>query len=149
MTKEDVIKDLENNIYCRIQRSPIHGIGVFAVRDIPKGTNPFVTYMDFDTIAVPKKEIMENEKIPAAVKEMVKAFYVIQNGNIYCDARSFNEINIAYFLNHSDTPNLDVKEMNEESVFTANRDIAPGEELTADYSAYGDSYSSSDLYSLL
>ena len=140
MNKEDIIKDLENNIYCRIQRSPIHGVGVFAVRPIPKGTNPFVTYANVDVVAIPEKEIMENKKISDAVKEMVRAFYVIQNGMIYCDARSFNEINITYFLNHSDAPNLDVKEMDDESKFSANMDIAAGEELTADYSRYSDSY---------
>ena len=142
MTKEDVIKDLEKNIYCRIRPSPTHGVGVFAVKDIPKGTDPFVSYANVDVIAVPEAEIMENNKISDAVKEMVKAFYVIQNGNIYCDARSFNEINIAYFLNHSAAPNLDAKEINDETRFTANRDIAAGEELTANYSTYSDSYSS-------
>jgi SET domain-containing protein len=140
MTKEEVIKDLENNIYCRIQPSEIQGVGVFAIRNIPKGTNPFITYTNVETVAIPEKEIMENEKIPNAVKEMVKDFYVIQDGNLYCDARSLNEINITYFLNHSDTPNLDVNEINGESVFTANRDILVGEELTSNYSMYSDSY---------
>jgi SET domain-containing protein len=140
MTKEEIIKDLENNIYCRIQPSEIQGVGVFAIRNIPKGTNPFITYTNVETVAIPEKEIMENKKIPSAVKEMVKDFYVIQDGNLYCDARSLNEINITYFLNHSDTPNLDVNEIDGESVFTANRDILVGEELTSNYSMYSDSY---------
>lgn len=139
MTKEDIIKDLENNIYCRIQPSTIHGVGVFAIKNITKGTNPFITYMNIDVVAVPEKEIMENKKIPDAVKEMIRAFYVVQNGMIYCDARSLNEVNIPYFLNHSTTPNLDAKEIDDETNFTANRDIVPGEELTADYSTYSDS----------
>ncbi len=139
MTKEDIIKDLENNVYCRIQRSAIHGVGVFAVKNIAKGTNPFVIYTSVDTVAVPEKEIMENKKIPSTVKEMVKAFYAVQNGMIYCDARSLNEINITYFLNHSITPNLDVKEIDGETNFVTNRDIIQGEELTTDYSKYNDS----------
>jgi SET domain-containing protein len=139
MTKEDIIKDLENNIYCRIQKSDIHGVGVFAVKTIHKGINPFITYTSVDVVTVPEKEIMENKKIPDSVKEMIKAFYVVQNGMIYCDARSLNEINISYFLNHSTTPNLDTKEIDEETNFTANRDIVYGEELTADYSTYSDS----------
>ncbi len=140
MTKEDIIKDLESNIYCRIQRSPIHGVGVFAIRDIPKGANPFVTFIDIDVVPVPEKEIMGNPRIPEAVKEIVKAFYAIRNGNIYCDARSLNEINISYFLNHAEKPNLDVEEINEETHFTANRNIQAGEELTTDYSKFSDSY---------
>ena len=141
MTKDDIIQDLENNIYCRIQRSDIHGVGVFAIKEIPKDTNPFKTFINVDVVPIPEKEIMENEKIPQTVKDMIRAFYVVQDGNIYCDARSLNEINITYFLNHSDTPNLDVKEINEESVFTANKNITIGEELTSNYSHYSDSHS--------
>src|ERR1700722_2600650 len=138
MKKKDVIKDLEENIFCRIQRSPLHGVGVFAVKKIPKGTNPFKTYIDVDVIAVSEAEIMQNKKIPAAVKDMVKAFYAFQDGKIFCDARSFNEINISYFLNHSKKPNLNCEEIDKETVFTAKRTIAVGEELMVDYSAFSD-----------
>ena len=138
ISKKDIIKDLEKNIYCRIQPSKIQGVGVFAIIDIPKGKNPFVTYTDVETIGIPKDEIMKNKKIPKPIKEMVNAFYVIQDGKIYCDARSLNEINITYFLNHSDNPNLNVKEIGGESVFTAKRKIKKGEELTSDYLKYSD-----------
>ena len=33
--------NLKNNVYCRISRSKIHGVGVIAIKDIPKGINPF------------------------------------------------------------------------------------------------------------
>jgi SET domain-containing protein len=145
MNKKGILKDLEENIYCRIARSPIHGVGVFAIKKIPKGTNPFKTYIPVDAVAIPEKEIMKNKKIPKAVKEMVKAFYAIQDGKIYCDARSLNEINISYFLNHSEKPNMDATEINEESIFTANRRIQVGEELFANYSEYSDSYPESEL----
>jgi SET domain-containing protein len=138
MKKEDILKDLAENIYCRITRSPVHGVGVFAIKPIPKGTNPFKTFVDVDVVAIPKKDIMENETIPAAVKELVDSFYATQDGVIYCDARSFNEINISYFLNHADEPNLDTEEIDEETIFTANRDIAVHEELFADYRTFSD-----------
>lgn len=138
MTKEDIIKDLEENIYCRIARSPIEGVGVFAIREIPKGTRPLVTFADPEVIPIPEKEIAENKKIPAPVKEMVRSFYAAKDGIVYCSAHSFNEIDISYFLNHSKTPNLDTQEIDEESVFTANRAIHAGEELTVDYSAFSD-----------
>jgi SET domain-containing protein len=136
--KRDIIKDLEENIYCRISRSPIEGVGVFAIRKIPKGVQPLVTFADVDVVPVPEKEIMGNKKIPAAVKEMVRSFYATRDGVIYCSAHGFNEIDISYFLNHSDKPNLDVKEINEETVFTANRAIKPGEELTVNYKEFSD-----------
>lgn len=138
MTKKDILKDLEENIYCRIQRSPIHGVGVFAIKDIPKGRKPLVTFADVDVIPIPEKEIMDNKKISATVKEMVRGFYATRGGIVYCSAHSFNEIDISYFLNHSDKPNLDVEEINEETVFTANRVIKVGEELTVSYSEFSD-----------
>jgi SET domain-containing protein len=138
MDKKEIINDLENHIFCRIQRSAIHGVGVFAVKEIPKGTEPLITFNEVDAIPVPESEIMDNPKISDAVKEMVRAFYVIRDGNIYCDDRSFNEINISYFLNHAASPNLDTIERNEETHFIANRDIHVGEELTSDQSTYSD-----------
>ncbi len=41
MTKEELIKHLKNDVYCRLGVSKISGIGVIAIKDIPKGTNPF------------------------------------------------------------------------------------------------------------
>jgi len=38
--KEVILKKLENT-YCRLQPSMISGVGVFAIRDIPQGINPF------------------------------------------------------------------------------------------------------------
>ena len=38
--KQDILKNLENT-YCRIRTSKINGVGVFAIKDIPKGINPF------------------------------------------------------------------------------------------------------------
>ncbi len=138
MPKDDSIKDLEENIYCRIAPSKIEGVGVFAVRDIPKGTRPLITFSEADAIPIPEREIMDNPRIPAPVKEMVRSFYATQHGMIYCTAHSFNELDISYFLNRSDQPNLDVIEIDEETVFTANRDIKVGEELTVNYSEFSD-----------
>lgn len=38
MNKEALLKELANATYVMIKPSPLHGIGVFAIRDIPKGT---------------------------------------------------------------------------------------------------------------
>jgi SET domain-containing protein len=138
MTKDDIIKDLEQNVYCRIKKSPIEGVGVFAIKKIPKGTDPFAGYLDVRTISVPTGEILDNKNIPDAVKELVKSFYVFKDGKIECPAHSFNEINIGYFMNQSGTPNTDAKSADGEVTFIANRDIETGEELTSDYATFSD-----------
>lgn len=138
MTKKEIIKDLEKNVYCRIQRSPIHGVGIFAIKKIPKGAKPLHAKRTIKMVAIPEGDIMNNKRIPNAVKAMVASFYAKQDGCFYCPAHSFNQIDISYFLNHSSTPNLEAKEARGEMVFIAKRNIKAGEELTSDYDTYSE-----------
>ena len=38
--KENLIENLKNNTFCRLGKSD-HGVGVFAIRDIPRGSEIF------------------------------------------------------------------------------------------------------------
>jgi len=40
LTKEQIIENLKRDVCTRIMPSPIGGVGVFAIRDIPAGINP-------------------------------------------------------------------------------------------------------------
>ena len=40
ITKKEILNNLKNT-YCRLKASKIQGVGIFAVREIPKGKNPF------------------------------------------------------------------------------------------------------------
>ncbi len=131
-----LIEDLRTNIFCRLMPSPIHGIGVFAIRDIPVGCRPFHDYATGDFVEVDAKEIFDDPKIPESVKDMVGDFYVEKDGILYLHPDGLNAISIAYFLNDSKTPNM--KAVGEECDFEAIRDIKAGEELTSEYSAYSD-----------
>jgi SET domain-containing protein len=52
-----IIKRLEK-VYCKLAPSQIHGIGVFAIKDIPKGTNPFNnSFMAQEAIIVNKNKL--------------------------------------------------------------------------------------------
>ncbi len=132
-----IIEDLEKNIYCRLKPSRIEGIGVFAVRDIPKGVNIFKAMRKIKFIAIDKRLIFENTKIDKEIKKMVDDFYVIKKNKIYSPKFSLNEIDMSFFVNHSVKPNLIDKKG--EKFFTL-RDIKKGEELTVDYSKYSDNF---------
>jgi hypothetical protein len=41
MKRTELLRHVLADCYCRLQPSLIHGIGVYAIRDIPKGKNPF------------------------------------------------------------------------------------------------------------
>ena len=43
ITKNKLLNHLKNDIYCRIGVSKVHGVGVIAIKDIPKGVMPFIT----------------------------------------------------------------------------------------------------------
>jgi SET domain-containing protein len=138
MTKEEIIQDLAQNVYCRIERSPIDGVGVFAIKRIPKGAKPLMVSDDTAVVPIPEKEIAERNDMPEAVKEMVGAFYAMSEGVIYFPGHSLNQIDISYFMNHADHPNIDCVEIGEDIIHVANRDIEVGEELTIDYATFAD-----------
>jgi SET domain-containing protein len=138
MTKKEIIQDLEKNIYCRIRPSRIHGVGVFAIRHIPKGAYPLISIWDVAVVPIAEKEIIRNKKIHSAVKTLVRSFYARQNGKLYFPAHSFNQIDISYFLNHSNNPNLEATDVGDDILFRAKRNIKVGEELTTDYSTFSD-----------
>lgn len=129
-----IIKDLEENIYCRLRPSKIDGVGVFAIRCIPKNTKISKTIRKIKFIGINPKLIFKNARIDRAVKQMVKDFFVIWKGKLYLPNLSLNEIDISFFINHSKKPNVIYKK---EEFFTL-RDIKKGEELTADYRSYCD-----------
>jgi len=137
MTAKKFIQDLEKNIYCRIRPSKIEGIGVFAIRYIPKNTKISKTIRKTKFIGIDPKLVFSNPRIDRAVKQMVRDFFVVWKGKLYLPNFSLNEIDISFFINHSKKPNVIDKNGEE---FFALRDIKKGEELTADYRGYCDKH---------
>lgn len=114
--------------------SPIEGIGVFAIRDIPAGVKPFGEYkMEF--VNIPLDEIRNDPLIPSTVKRYVEDMCVVENGHIWLPACGINGIHLDFFFNHSTTPNL---AYGEDDDFTTTREVKAGEELTVDYGTYND-----------
>ena len=133
--KEDIIKDLRENVYCRLGKSNIHGVGVFAIRDISEGTNPFSGFRTSEEgISISKQEIANDPLISEAVKGVADEFMAVQGGEYLFPQTSLNEIGIAFYVNHSETPNL--REEGDE--FYTTRAIKTGEELTANYRTYAE-----------
>lgn len=117
---ERQIEELNTYVKTRIAPSPIHGVGVFAMRTIPKGQKLYtdiaprfynLPFENFDKLNPEIRQIIL-ERFPAIVKG--SAF-------VYPDTR------IQAFMNHSDTPNYDA--VNDVALST----IHKGEEITEDY----------------
>jgi len=137
MTAKKFIQDLEKNIYCRLKSSKIEGIGVFAIRYIPKNTKIFKTTRKTKFIGIDPKLVFSNPRIDRAVKQMVRNFFFVWKEKLYLPNFSLNEIDISFFVNHSKKPNVIDKNGEE---FFALRNIKKGEELTVDYRGYCDKH---------
>ena len=128
----DFKKDLLEKVFCRIKASPIHGVGVFAIRPIPKGINPMQELRKFEFEQVPAEEL--NDLSPT-LKQLVVDMCPENECEYDVPPFSLNEIGISYYLNHSANPNMRCDE--ESGDFETLREIREGEELTVDYGTYG------------
>ena len=129
--KEEILKKLKNT-YCRLQPSKIAGIGVFAIRDIPKGINPFfgVREPEWAEFNIGNLKDLDEE-----ILKMIDDFTVIEkDGSVFIPDCAFNTLDISFFVNNSSSPNM---ETNDGAFpFTTLRKIRKGEELTINYGTF-------------
>ncbi len=114
----------------RIQRSGTDGVGVFAIKNIKKGTKLFGS----DNAGMVWVSEADIKHLPKAVAKLYKDFAVLKDGRYGCPP-SFNQLTPAWYLNNSDKPNA---RCDDNYDFFAIREIKQGEEITADYSKYSE-----------
>jgi len=128
MNKEALLKELAASTYVMIKPSPLHGIGVFAIRDIPKGTKNIFSKGVGDWIKVSKEEV---DALPQHSKDLIENHCLFDEDFYFIPDYGFKLVDLVIYLNHSETPN--VISLNDGEEFEAIRDIAIGEELLVDY----------------
>ena len=134
MNKQQFLRSLSNT-YCRLAVTK-HGVGVVAIRAIPKGVDPFKNCDPFGkVIEIPETEL-EGCDAPEEAKQLVRDFCALQDGIYFVPDYGIDALDKSYFLNHSKKPNMKTKEIG--AKFVTARTIKKGEELTADYGEYHD-----------
>jgi SET domain-containing protein len=130
MTKAALLAELTNNTYVMLKPSPIEGIGVFAIQDIPKGCREMFSKPDVNDkwITVSKVEVAA---LPTHAQFIVGNYCLYDEDNYFIPDHGFKKIDVSLFINHSDTPNI--ISFNDGDYFEAIREIKNGEELVIDY----------------
>ena len=132
MVRKQQLIDRLQHTYCRLQPSSIHGVGVFAIRDIPAGIDPFYGSGDPDAERFTKEELQD---LDPEVLRLIDDFLVFdKDGSVEIPEEGINGLTMAFYVNHSDNPNLTSPDNG--LSFRTNREIKKGEELTAGYRTY-------------
>jgi hypothetical protein len=118
-------------VYVRLRPSKLDksGVGVFAIKKIPKGTRVF-TDENEEVVWLPEASLPKK----GPLRKLYDDFAIIKDKQYGCPP-SFNRLTPAWFMNESKKPNT---RGDENYDFFALRTINPGEELTIDYSTFSD-----------
>jgi len=128
MDIKQLLAELQSNTYVMIKPSPIDGIGVFAIRDIPKGCRDIFSKNIGEWIKVPKAEV---DLLPTHSKTLIETYCLYDADNYFIPDYGFKVMDLVNFLNHSDMPNI--ISVNEGEFFEAITDIKAGQELLINY----------------
>ena len=113
-----------------IDRSAVHGIGVFAAEDIPEGALVWEYHPSVDvTYTSEQWAAMHGVCSDASLEQIGKYAYKEEGCHIVC-------VDNAQFMNHSPAPN--VHNDKTANLMRAMRHISRGEELLCDYFQYSD-----------
>ncbi|MEP7107219.1 MAG: SET domain-containing protein [Ferruginibacter sp.] len=131
MTREELLTELKTNTWVMIKPSPIEGIGVFAIRDIPKGCRRMFSTDEREPDEWLKISRAEIDLLPPHSKQLIETYCLYDDEAYFVPEYGFKKMDLVNFLNHSDTPNI--ISINEGEFFETIKDIKTGEELVIDY----------------
>jgi hypothetical protein len=123
------------SVYVRLGVSPIHGIGVFAIRPIPTGTNIFASDR-VNLVWVDRERLAETGLSPDE-RALYEDFAIRRGDTVGCPV-DFNNLTPGWYLNEPPAGEDANVQSTRELGFFAVRDIAPGEELTINYSDFNE-----------
>ena len=138
--KEKLLDNLKRDVFCRVGVSKINGVGLIAIKDISKGTTVFnlSNYLPErdELVDISEKEV---SSLDDEVVNLIKSYTAVSHLGTYAiHENGLNNINLGYYLNHSNDPNIRInigKNTNpyQYANFVAIKDIKKGEELTENY----------------
>jgi SET domain-containing protein len=126
--KEKLIHLLQQETVVGLKASTIHGIGVFALVDIPKGCKTMFSKGMGEWL---KLTYVEVKNLPQQSVDLIENFCLYDEEGYFVPEYGFKLMDLVVYLNHSDAPNI--MSIDEGAYFETLRDIKAGEELLVDY----------------
>lgn len=128
MTREQLLFELQHDNFVMLRSSPVHGIGVFAIKDIKKGCRTIFSKGVGEWIKLSYADV---EQLPAHSRQHIETYCLYDDENYFVPDYGFKVVDLVLYLNHSSEPNI--ISLNEGEQFEALRDIKTGEELLVNY----------------
>jgi len=128
MTKEELLKELSQETYVALRPSAVHGIGVFAITDIPKGCKDLFSKNIGSWVKLPVADV---DRLPEHSRSLVETYCLYDEENYYVPDYGFKVMDLVNYLNHSSSPNI--MSMNDGEYFESIMDIPKGTELLVNY----------------
>lgn len=123
----DIVNSIMNDSYVQLKPSNVcNGVGVFALRMIPKNTILF-TDVESDSNLISWDNLKYVDK---QVLNYLNSMCNTSESGVYLN-RTINNINVSYYVNHSSEPNLFHDLVNDQYITIV--DINAGEELLCTY----------------
>ena len=134
--KNEYINKLKNQIISEVRPSKIHGVGLFALKNIKKNTLMFKKLDRKDKKF--SEKYLEKFLSETEIKYIDKMFDWHKDGP--CLPKNINLIPITSFINHSDNPNIYYNKL--DNSWYSTQDINKDDEIFSDYKLtnYGDEF---------
>ena len=127
--KQEIINSIYNNCNLRLKPSRVcSGVGVFSIIPIKKGTILFEDVKSDDTFI----EWKELSGIDTRIFNYLNVMCNTNTEGIFL-SRTVNNINLSYFVNHSNEPNV-IHDLDKD-IFITIRDIEIDEEILCVYNS--------------
>lgn len=128
MTNEEQAMELARTVKCTIAPSKVHGVGVFALRDIKKGEQLYCTLTvkpNWYTVGYDKLKKYLLPAHPEIMQLLMDRWPQIRNGSQFISPNY--DARLTSFMNHAENANYDP------NTDLALMDIKAGEEVFEDY----------------
>lgn len=128
LAKDEIINSINYNTKTYLKPSIVcNGVGVFALIDINKGEEIFPD-IEPDSLLIEWSNFNND-----TIKEYLSKLCNTNEQGVFLSRRP-NEINVSYYINHSDKPNV-YHDLQQDKYFCLN-DIKANEELVCEYNVF-------------